>query len=189
MKTRFRLGNYLYTITLFSGRRTFIEEPVAGFRSNLNNFDVHNERSLHIGMLDFDDRVSLPDLTKLIQKTQQKYKDVLGTAYIFETSPKKYAVHFYQALSYWKWLEIIHSLNQYLDPAYCRWRMLRNNMVMRFTAKSNGYIPKLISTVETKYPKPEVEWYKDMVFNMLAQTRIEKLNEEDKHRWNERNDN
>ncbi len=149
----------------FNFRITKLEPQVIGINSNLDDKDIYNGQE-HIGIIDFDDRLPLSELKYLIIQVQNKFKWV-GDGYIYQTSPKKYSIHFYQPASYWRWLMVIHFCNQYADPNYCKYRMIRNTMVMRFSPKSSGYVPKLVGLVKSANFNPEVMFMKRMVLKLI----------------------
>jgi hypothetical protein len=151
----------------FSFRGTKIQPPVIGVESVIEpEKDLYVDQ-MHIGMIDFDDNLTLLQLKYLTKIIQEKFKEFVGDGYIYETSPDKYSLHFYNPALYFDWLKVIHFCNEYVDGAYCRWRMLRDSMVMRTSPKTEGYIPKLVAVIRTKYSKPELTWFKNSVFKML----------------------
>lgn len=150
----------------FNFRSTFLEKPCVGINSNVYGSDIYKNQ-LHFFMGDFDDILTLKQLKKKVREVQDRFKDLVGDGYIYETSPNKFSLHFYQLSTYWEWMKVIHFLNDCLDTSYVRWRLRRNSMVMRLSPKSSGYIPKLIEVVKTKYHKGEDEFSKRMILQNL----------------------
>jgi hypothetical protein len=151
-----------------SFRITKLEPEVIGFTSLITGTgkDIYNGQK-HIGIIDADDISTLENLAIKIKEIQEKFKDFVGDAYIYETSPKKYSVHFYNPASYWDWLKVIHFSRDTIDEQYCKFRLLRDNLVMRFTPKSNGFTPRLVRTVRTKHPQIELTHIKEMFNDIL----------------------
>jgi hypothetical protein len=170
---QFRIFGRVFTvITHKSGpdykfifKSTKLEPPVIGVNSHLDSNDIYNGQK-HVGILDFDDKLDLVMLKDFILQIQDKFNWV-GNGYVYETSPKKYSVHFYQPKSYWEWMKIIHFSKDKMDPQYCKWRMMRPAMVMRFTPKMTGYIPKLVGIIKSKNKVSENTEFKDMVLSVL----------------------
>jgi hypothetical protein len=150
----------------FHFRVTKLEDPVLGINSNIDNLNVYDDKAGHILLLDYDNELTLPELIEECRRLQEKFKEVLGDAYIFESSPKKYHVHFYQPMTYWLALKIIHFSK--CDPQYKKWRMCRNNMTLRLSPKEEGYVPKIIMCVPSRYPKTELMFMKKQMASFLA---------------------
>ena len=150
----------------FVVRSTFLEPPVLGINSNVCGNDIYKNQ-LHFGMIDVDDNLTLSELRKKTKEIQNTFREFVGDGYIYETSPRKYSLHFYQLAPYWDWLKVIHFCNGFIDPQYCKWRLLRNSMVMRLSPKSSGFIPKLVEVVKSRYPKDDDEIPKQIVLQFL----------------------
>ena len=179
---QWRILNRVFTLNLwrnkdgfkFSFRMTHLRPPVIGIESVIDtDKDIYTDQ-MHIGIIDFDDNLSLLQLKKLTKVIQIKFNEFVGDGYIYETSPNKYSLHFYNPALYFDWLKVIHFCNEYADHAYCRWRMLRDTMVMRTSPKTEGHIPKLIAIIRSEYPKIELSWFKFNVMTMLKNEIIKK---------------
>lgn len=149
----------------FSIRSTFLEPLCIGICSNVDDKDIY-EGQEHVGIFDFDDRLPVNDLREVVRMVQKKFHFV-GDGYIYETSPKKYCVHYYNHASYWDWLMVVHYLRELLDPAFVRWRLFRPSMVMRISPKSNGYIPTLVDVIESDNQVIEDVKFRESVLLML----------------------
>lgn len=169
-----KLGNHVITATFrnnkgdrkFSIRYTSLDIDVMGIRSNIDKNDIYTNQ-MHVGIFDIDDRLTLNELSSKILEIQEKFKDFVGNCYIFETSPKKYSFHFYNPATYWDWMKVTHYCSDILDPQYVHWRLFRTTMVMRFTPKKNGYVPKLVRVIPSKYPKYEITAMRKSVLEVL----------------------
>jgi hypothetical protein len=126
-------------------------------------------------MLDFDDQNDYPTLEKKIMKLQEKFE--LGDCEIIESSykikngkkiPKYHGYFFGDAWHYFQCCEIIHWAcdKGIVDPAFARWRMIRPNMVLRFSVKE-GFAPKYAGTIFSKNYKPAIKWFKDFVYGAI----------------------
>jgi len=153
----------------FNFRITKLEAPVIGINSNLDSFDVYDPRAKHCLLLDYDDELPLPELIQECKRIQEKFKDVLGDAYIFESSPKKYHVHFYQRMPYFYALKIIHFSK--CDNNFKKWRMIRSNMTLRLSPKETGFIPKFVMVVPSRYWKEEISFVKKEMASLLNMER------------------
>jgi len=136
-------------------------------------------------MLDYDEiREDL--LVKKLVDLQHEFK--LGNAEVFTSSIKtiyffgfsrkfpflhvikkpikKRHVYFFQdPMVYWRALRIIHKSE--CDEAFRRWRMIRHNIVLRISPKSDGHVPKPDFVVKSPFAKPEIKWFKRNVYEML----------------------
>ncbi len=151
----------------FSFRITKLENIVIGFCSNLDKLPVYHPKARHLLMLDFDDKLPLEELKKKIRELQRVF--CLGDCEIFESSPNKYHGYFFgDAFHYFHCCQIIHyAVNEgMIDEAFARWRMIRPNIVLRFSIKS-GFIPKYVTTVKSPYKKEPIKWFRDYVYEML----------------------
>lgn len=175
---QFKIGKNLYTIFFtkksgdweFGFRRTKLEEPVIGITSKASGGDFYKDQK-HIGIFDFDDILPLEHLVRKTIEIQLRFPEFVGDGYIYETSPKKYSLHFYNHATYWDWMKVVHFCNDCMDPSYVRWRLFRNTMVMRFSPKSNGYVPKLVRIVRNNMRHREDEIMKVLLNSMLEQER------------------
>lgn len=188
---QFRVLGYVVTL---NARATKLEKEVMGIRSNLDKKSIYNN-GLHILMMDFDD-VPREMLIRELIEIQHRHK--LGDAEVFQSSMKtvytierirsfpfldvqkrlikKWHVYFFQdPMTYWKAIMIIHGTNG-VDESYKRWRMIRPNMVLRLSPKSDGFVPRPIFTVTSPYVKPNVNWFRDQVYEFLKKEN--ELNEE-----------
>ena len=147
-------------------KSTKLEPPVIGINSYLDDGDIYGEQK-HVGILDFDDNLPLLKLKAFVLKIQQKFNWV-GSGYIYETSPGKYSVHFYQAKTYWEWLKVVHFSKDAIDPQYSKWRMMRPAMVMRFTPKTSGHIPRLVCVIKSKNNVAENAEFRNMMLTILG---------------------
>jgi len=170
-------------------RVTKIESPVLGFRSSLNRYPIYDVRNRNVGLIDYDDRMTKKELKKEIRRLQRKFK--LGKAKIATSSFKlvhsffvnfkfpfihkktrrirKFHVYFPNDVGhYFDWLPVIHFSN--CDHQFKKWRMMRENMVLRWSPKDDGYVPELMEDVDSKHEKPDTG-YMDMVFDTIEQER------------------
>ena len=148
----------------FHFRITKLEKPVFGINSNLDDKSVY-DGGLHVLLIDYDNKLTLPELMEECKRLQEKFKEVLGDAYIFESSPKKYHVHFYQEMDYWTAFKIIHFSK--CDEQYKKWRGMRFCLTLRLSPKTEGFVPKFVMCVPSRYYKEEVEWFKKQVVSLL----------------------
>lgn len=175
---QFRLFGRVFTIYKkksgkdfrFNFRITKLEDPVFGINSNLDDKDVYDPEAKHILLIDFDDKLILPELVQECKRLQEKFKEILGDAYIFESSPNKFHIHFYQEMDYWTAFKIIHYSK--CDEQYKRWRGSRDRMTIRLSPKESGFIPKLVMCVPSRYYKPEVLHMKREMGSFLAHERL-----------------
>jgi hypothetical protein len=179
---QWRVFNRVFTLNF---RWTFLEAPVLGIRSNLDEKSVENN-GLHALLLDYDDILSDKELIKELYKFQKRFR--LGDCEVFKSSWKKiyrfilnknfpflhikistikkrHVYFFEDMMTYWQAIKIIFLSS--CDPAFKRWRMIRNNIVLRISPKSDGCIPEPEFIVKSPYSKPEIRWFKDYVYGML----------------------
>lgn len=178
------------------GRITKLEPPVIGIRSNLDKLSLYHPKAKHLLMLDFDDKNDYQNLEKKLMKLQDRFG--LGDCEIFESSyrikngkriPKYHGYLFGDFWHYFQCCEIIHYAVklELVDPAFARWRMIRPNIVLRFSRKA-GFVPKYVGTIVSKHYKPPIKWFRDFVYDVI---RIEKsgnknLYKEKKNEWMKR---
>jgi len=156
----------------FHFRITYLEKEVIGINSNLDDKSIY-DGGLHVLFLDYDDELTLPKLMEECKRLQEKFKEVLGDAYIFESSPKKYHVHFYQPMNYWYAFQVIHFSK--CDEQYKKWRGCRTNLTLRLSPKEEGFVPKLIMCVPSRYPKQEITFMKKQMGSLLAHEQLIKV--------------
>ena len=149
----------------FSFRWTKLEKEVLGINSNCDSKSIY-ENGMHVVFIDYDNKLTLPELMEECKRLQEQFKDTLGDAYIFESSPKKYHVHFYQQVTYWKAFEIIHFSN--CDSQYKKYRGVRFNLTLRISPKGNGFIPKFVMIVPSRYYKEEDLFMKKQMAFLLT---------------------
>jgi hypothetical protein len=133
-------------------------------------------------MLDYDARLPEEDLIKELNDIQNKFKkgdcevfvSSIKTIYKFSFNRhpitiipiKKFHVYFFQdMMTYWEAMKIIFYSS--CCKAFKRWRMIRPNVVLRVSAKSDGFVPQPFMIIKSKYSKPEIRWFKDYVYSML----------------------
>ncbi len=182
----FSKQSYVFTL---NARLTKLEKEVLGVRSNLDRKSIYND-SLHMLMLDCDeikDEYLIQCLIKLQHEFKlgdaEVYTSSLKTVYFFGLSSKfpfihvikkqikKRHIYFFQdPMTYWRALKIIHYATvelKFVDEAFARWRMARPNMVLRISAKSNGFVPEPDFIIQSTFAKPEVKWFKESVRELL----------------------
>lgn len=163
----------------FHFRISYLEKPCLGINSNLDDYDVYDPRARHVLLLDMDDNLTLPELVEECKRLQEKFQEVLGDAYIFESSPKKYHIHFYQAMPYWYAFKIIHFSK--CDEQYKKWRGVRDRMTLRLSPKEEGFVPKFVMCVPSRYYKEEVVFMKKQMASLLAHEQVKNQKEKIKY--------
>jgi len=179
---QWRIFNRVFTLNF---RITKLESSVLGIRSNLDNRSVFNG-GLHVLMLDYDARLPLEELIKELHDIQGRFKkgdceifiSSIKTIYKLQANKKfsfihilkipiiKYHVYFFQdMMKYWEACEIIAYSS--CCNAFKRWRLPRLNIVLRVSAKSDGFVPQPFMIIKSKYSKPEIRWFKEKVYRAL----------------------
>jgi hypothetical protein len=149
-----------------------LKDAVVGILGEIPNSDFQA-----LG-LDFDDELTLEELKTHVDNyicfVQGKYGVDLGRAWIFETSPSKYYVWFFESrLNYRCKCPTIINLagieNLQADPNYLMWLQKKKSCVMRISKKKfYQKKPKLVAVVGEKKPIPlDQEYWYERIMEMM----------------------
>lgn len=146
-----------------------MEDAVVGILGDIPDSDLQA-----LG-LDFDDELNFEELKSHIDNykrfVQHKWGVDLGRAWIYETSPKKYYVWFFESrLNYRCTCPTIINLagveKLKADPNYVMWLQKKKSCVMRISPKKfYKRKPKLVAIIGEKKPIPDnhTAWIKQLM--------------------------
>lgn len=124
--------------------------------------------------LDFDDELILPELEEHLRKLTNyvnfKWGIDLGRAWIYETSPRKYYVWFFESRLIYRCscptiINIAGIEGLKADPNFLMWLQKKNSCVMRITPKRFYTVkPKLVKIIgsKNKIPIDQELWIKEV---------------------------
>ena len=145
-----------------------LKDAVVGIKGEIPNSEYQA-----LG-LDFDDELTLPELEKHIRKlslfVNQKWGIDLGRAWIYETSPNKYYVWFFESRLIYRCscptiINIAGIEGLKADPNYLMWLQKKNSCVMRITPKKfYKRKPKLVKIIglRNQIPLDQELWIRDV---------------------------